>query len=68
MSKVRRFIYVVPPTGNRLLHRIYKSRYNPVEGDKTGCSAVITTKWRKAGFTDKITRRRCSKCEKADVR
>lgn len=64
MSALKRFIYVAAPTG-RKLHRIYKSRYNPVEGDKTACGALINTTWRAAGFGDKITMTRCRRCEHA---
>lgn len=63
---IKRFIYVVAPSRTRL-HRIYKSRYNPVEGDKTACGLLITPKWKQAGIGDKITTRRCLKCERADA-
>lgn len=63
----KRFIYVVSPKGARL-HRIYKARYNPVEGDKTACGLLLSTSWKQAGLGDKITKRRCLKCERgADV-
>lgn len=64
MSALRRFIYVVSPTG-RKLHRIYKSRYAPVEGDKTACGMLIATTWRAAGLGDKIINTGCKRCENA---
>lgn len=66
MSKIRRCIYVLTPTGCRL-HRIYKSRYNPVEGDKTACGLIINTTWRRPSFRDNVGMSLCAKCEKANV-
>lgn len=63
--KVRRFIYVRSASG-RKLHRIYKTRYNPVEGDRTACGLPVTTHWHIAHLGDKIMLRRCLKCERAD--
>lgn len=67
MSGEKRFIYVVSRAGRRL-HRIYKDRYNPVEGDKTACGMIIATDWKQAGPGDRMTKRRCFKCEKSDGR
>lgn len=63
--RVRRYILVASPT--QFLHRIYKTRYNPVEGDKTACGTAVTTKWRRAAPADKATHSRCLRCEKANV-
>lgn len=60
--RVKRFIYVRSPSGSRL-HRIYKTRYNPVEGDKTACGVPVTTQWSVADGADKAVKRRCVRCE-----
>ena len=63
--KVRRFWYVVKP-GRRVLHMVYKSRYNPVEGDKAACGLYVQKGWLfGATASSLVGARRCLRCERA---
>lgn len=44
LKSLARFFYV-RCSDSAPMHRCYKSRYNPVEGDITECGRIITTKW-----------------------
>jgi hypothetical protein len=66
VSTVKRFVYVVAPAGRRV-HMVYKTRYQPVEGDKTACGQTLSTTWKVAGLGFLATKRRCLKCERANV-
>lgn len=62
-KKVRRFFYVRSVSGRRL-HRLYKTRYNPVEGDRTACGIPVTPRWRNVSSATTVLRR-CANCEKS---
>lgn len=64
-SKIRRFFFV-RARGPRasVMHRVYKTRYEPVEGDMTACGVVISKTWQ---WITPLMRKlpKCKRCEHA---
>jgi len=62
-GRVRRFFFVRSP--GRCLHRLYKTRYSPVEGDRTACGIAVTTTWSWVNRCKLPRVKLCRKCENA---
>lgn len=63
VKAIKRFFYVrAEPAG--AMHRVYKTRYQPVEGDKTECGKILTPKWHWVTPLMKKSAR-CKRCEHA---
>lgn len=63
-AKLRRFFYVRLSAKHRVMHRVFKTRYQPVEGDLTACGVSLSTKsqWI-TPLMGKLPR--CKRCENA---
>lgn len=62
-KKLRRFFFIRTCAG-RVMHRVYKTRGMPVEGDLTQCGIFVRPKWQ---WITPVAGRlpKCKRCENA---